>query len=68
VSRIYVSAEDKPPGLEKLLVEAASNEIVKGGAKKIQASVLATKEELMETLENLGFKEVLAMDAMVAEF
>jgi ribosomal protein S18 acetylase RimI-like enzyme len=68
VSHVYVSAEDKPLGLEKLLVEAAINEIIKGGAKKIQAAVPLARKGLMETLQSLGFREALAMDAMVAEF
>lgn len=58
----------KPPGIDKLLLEAANNEIVKGGVRRIRTAVLVTKEELIETLTSLGFKRVLEMDAMVSEF
>jgi len=68
ISHLYVSPEDKSLGLEKLLVEAASNEIVKGGARRILTAVHSAKQELMETLQSIGFKEIIAMDAMVTEF
>jgi ribosomal protein S18 acetylase RimI-like enzyme len=68
IGSIRVSSEGRSLGLEKLLVEAASDEIIKGGAKRIQTAVPLSKKELMETLQSLGFREVLAMDAMVTEF
>jgi ribosomal protein S18 acetylase RimI-like enzyme len=68
IGSVYVSREGRSLGVEKLLVEAASNEIAKGGAKRIQTTVPLAKQELTETLQSLGFREALAMDAMVAEF
>ena len=68
IGSIHVNSEGRSLGLEKLLVEAASNEIVKGGAKRIQTAVPLARQELIETVQSLGFREVLEMDAMVTEF
>ena len=68
ISSIYVNLEDRSLGIEKLLIDAARNEIAKGGVKKIRITVPTAKQELIEIANALGFAEVLAMDAMVTEF
>jgi ribosomal-protein-alanine N-acetyltransferase len=68
IGSISVNSEDRSLGIEKLLIEAANNEIAKGGVRRIRIAVPTAKRELMETVKDLGFSEVLVMDAMVAEF
>jgi len=68
INSLNVSDEGKSLGLEKLLIEEASNEIVKGGVTRIRIAIPVSRKSLMETLKSLRFKEVLTMDAMVAEF
>ena len=68
ISSIHVNTEDKSLGIEKLLIEAARNEIAKAGVGKIRITVPTANLELMQTVNNLGFKEAFVMDAMVAEF
>jgi ribosomal protein S18 acetylase RimI-like enzyme len=68
IGSIHVNSEDRSLGIEKLLIEAANNEIAEGDIRRIRLSAPTAKQELIETVKNLGFKEVLVMDAMVAEF
>jgi len=68
ISSIHVNPEDRSLGIEKLLIEAARNEIAKARVGRIRITVPTTNLELMQTVNNLGFKEALVMDAMVAEF
>ena len=67
ITSIYVSSDSRSLGLERLLVEAACNEIVQGGVRRIRIAVPVARQELLETLPNLGFREALAVDAMVVE-
>lgn len=68
ISSLSVTGEDKSLGVERLLVEAASNEIVKGGVRRVRIAVPEARRERVETLRSLGFREVLTMDAMATEF
>jgi ribosomal protein S18 acetylase RimI-like enzyme len=68
INSIQVNSEDRSLGVEKLLIEAASNEIAEGGIGRIRLTATTAKQELIETVKDLGFKEVLVMDAMVKEF
>jgi ribosomal protein S18 acetylase RimI-like enzyme len=68
ISSIYVNAEGRSLAVEKLLIDAARNEIAKGGVEKTRITVPTAKQELIEIVKELGFEEVLVMDAMVAEF
>ncbi len=68
IGSIHVNSEDRSLGIEKLLIEAANNEIAEGGIRRIRLASPTAKQELIETIKNLGFKEVLVMDAMVLEF
>jgi ribosomal-protein-alanine N-acetyltransferase len=68
IGSIHVNSEDRSAGVEKLLIEAASNEIAEGGVRRIRVMAPTTKQELIEAVKDLGFREVLVMDAMVAEF
>ena len=65
---IHVSPEHRLSHIERLLIEAAKNEIVEGGARRVRITIPTAKQQLIETVKGLGFKEVLVMDAMVAEF
>jgi predicted TIM-barrel fold metal-dependent hydrolase len=67
INSIQVNSEDKL-GIEKLLIEAASDEIAEGGVKRIRVTAPAAKQELIEAVKDLGFRQVLVMEAMVAEF
>jgi hypothetical protein len=51
-----------------MLINAASNEIEKAGVRRIRIIVPTTRQELTETVKNLGFREALMIDGMVAEF
>jgi ribosomal-protein-alanine N-acetyltransferase len=68
IDSIHVNSEDRSLGIEKLLIEAANNEIAEGGVRRIRVAAPTAKQELVETVKDLGFREVLVMDAMVAEF
>ena len=68
ISFIHVNPEDRSLGIEKLLIEVARNEIAKVGVGRIRITVPTTNLELMQTVNDLGFKEAIVMDAMVAEF
>lgn len=68
IGSISVNSEDRSLGIEKLLIETANNEIAKGGVRRIRIAVPTAKRELIETVKDLGFREVLVMDAMVTEF
>jgi len=67
INFIQVNSENKL-GIEKLLIEAASDEIAEGGIRRIRVTAPTARQELIETVKNLGFRQVLVMDAMVAEF
>ena len=68
IGSIQVNSEDRSLGIEKLLIKAANNEIAESGVRRIRLAAPTAKQELIETVKNLGFREVLVMDAMVAEF
>jgi len=68
IASISVNSEDRSLGIEKLLIEEASKEIAKGGVRRIRLTAPTAKQELIETVEDLGFKEIVLMDAMVKEF
>jgi ribosomal-protein-alanine N-acetyltransferase len=68
INSVQANPEARSLGIEKLLIEAASNEIAAAGIERIRLTATTTKKELIETVKDLGFKEVLVMDAMVKEF
>jgi ribosomal protein S18 acetylase RimI-like enzyme len=68
IGSISVNCDERSLGIEKLLIEAANNEIAERGVRRIRIAVPTGKQELMETVKDLGFREVLVMEAMVAEF
>ena len=68
IDSLHITSEDKSCDIEKMLMEAANSEIVKGGVKRIRLTTPTTKQELIETVKDLGFWEIFIMDAMVAEF
>ena len=68
IGSIAVNSEYRSLGIEKLLIEAANNEIAEGSARRIRIAAPTAKQELTEAVKDLGFREVLVMDAMVAEF
>jgi ribosomal-protein-alanine N-acetyltransferase len=68
IDSITVNSEEMSLGIEKLLIEEASKEIAEGGIRRIRLTAPTAKQELTETVKNLGFKEIVLMDAMVKEF
>jgi ribosomal protein S18 acetylase RimI-like enzyme len=68
ISSISVNSKDRSPGIEKLLIEAASSKIAEGGIERIRLTATTAKQELIETVKTLGFTEALVMEAMVKEF
>jgi len=70
VRSIYASSEEgeRSRSIERALVNAACNEIVKGGAKRIRVTVPMERQGLIGTLVSLLFREALVMDGMVKEF
>jgi ribosomal protein S18 acetylase RimI-like enzyme len=67
IGSIQVTFKDRSLGIEKLLIEAANDEIAEGGVRRIRLVAPTVRQELIETVKSLGFKEVLVMDAMVLE-
>ena len=68
IASISVNSRDRSLGIEKLLIGEASNEIAGGGVNRIRLAAPTAKQELIETVKELGFKEIVIMDAMVTEF
>jgi ribosomal protein S18 acetylase RimI-like enzyme len=64
---IHVNAEGRSVGVEKMLVNAGRCEIEKGGVNRFRVVVPSTRQELMDAVKNLGFKEALTVDGMVKE-
>jgi ribosomal-protein-alanine N-acetyltransferase len=67
IRSIHANPEDRSLGIEKLLIEAARGEIAKAGIGRVRITVPTANQELMQTVKDLGFKQALVMDAMVAE-
>jgi ribosomal protein S18 acetylase RimI-like enzyme len=67
ISFIQASAQNRSSEIERVLISAGINEVKKGGANRIRVVVPTTKQGLIETLKNLGFKQSLLMDAMFVE-
>ena len=67
ISFIQASAQNRSGEIERVLIGAGINEVKKGGAKRIRVIVPTTKQGLIETLKNLGFKQSLLTDAMFIE-
>jgi ribosomal protein S18 acetylase RimI-like enzyme len=67
IRSIHIKPEDKTRGIERALIGAAIDEIRKGGAKRVRAMVPMTKEELLEALNDSGFKEAFTLVGMSKE-
>jgi ribosomal protein S18 acetylase RimI-like enzyme len=67
ISSVQVKPEDRSQGIEKALVAAASNEIKKGGVGRILATVPTSRQELIDVLTSLGFKETMVLVGMFKE-
>jgi len=68
IDSISVNSQDRSLGVERLLVEGACKEIAEAGVTRIRLTAPTTKQELIEAVEDLGFKEIVIMDSMVTEF
>jgi ribosomal protein S18 acetylase RimI-like enzyme len=64
---IHVNAEGRSVGVEKMLVNAGRCEIEKAGVNRFRVVVPSTRQELMDAVKDLGFKEALTVDGMVKE-
>jgi ribosomal protein S18 acetylase RimI-like enzyme len=67
ISSIQAVAQGRSSEIERALISAGIDEIRKGGANRIRATVAGGKQELIETLKNLGFRKSLVMDGMFIE-
>jgi ribosomal protein S18 acetylase RimI-like enzyme len=67
ISSIQAAAQDGSKEVEMALISAGINDIRRGGVNRIRVTVACMKQELIETLKNLGFRESLVMDGMFIE-
>ena len=67
INSVEADSEAKSFYIEKLLIVAANDEIVKAGIPRIRLTAMTAKKETIETAKNLGFLEALVMDVMVKE-
>jgi ribosomal protein S18 acetylase RimI-like enzyme len=64
---IHVNAEGRLLGVEKMLVNAGRSEIEKAGVNRFRVVVPSTRQDLMDAVKDLGFKEAFTVDGMVKE-
>lgn len=64
---IHVNTEGRSVGVEKMLVNAGRCKIEKAGVNRFRVVVPSTRQELMNAVKDLGFKEALTVDGMVKE-
>jgi ribosomal protein S18 acetylase RimI-like enzyme len=67
ISSIQAVAQDRSSGIERALISEGIKEIRKGGANRIRVMVASSKQELIEKLKSMGFRESLVMDGMSVE-
>lgn len=67
IENIQVCPENGSTEIEKALAGAAVDQIKQWGAEKIRVTVSAMRQELIEELENMGFRKHLEMEGMVLE-
>lgn len=67
ISSIQTVAQARSNLVEEVLIGAAINEVRKGGTKRITVMVSNMKQDIIDTLKNLGFRESLIMDGMFIE-
>ena len=67
IGYMHVSPEHKSSAIEKALINTAIGQVKQCGTKKIRTTVSTRKQELMETLTNLGFRKHLEMEGMFLE-
>jgi ribosomal-protein-alanine N-acetyltransferase len=64
IGNVNVYPENRSSGIERALINEAIGQIRQCGTKRILATVSTTRQELIETLANLGFRKHLEMDGM----
>jgi len=67
IGDIHVYPENRSSEIDMALVSAAIDQIRQCGTKRIRVTVSSMRQELMETLKNLGFKKHLEMEGMFLE-
>jgi ribosomal protein S18 acetylase RimI-like enzyme len=67
VGSVQVSPENRSTGIEKVLIGAAMDEIRKGGVSKVVATVPTTRPEVIQTLNDFGFREAMKLVGMSRE-
>jgi ribosomal protein S18 acetylase RimI-like enzyme len=67
ISSIQTIAQNRSNETERVLISAGISEIRKGGVNRIRVMVARKRQELIETLKNLGFRESLVMNGMFIE-
>jgi ribosomal protein S18 acetylase RimI-like enzyme len=64
---VHVNPDGRQLGVDKVLLNAARNEIEKGGVRRLRVVVPTMRQELIETMKEMGFMEALIVDEMVVE-
>jgi len=67
MGNIHVYPENRLNEIEKALINAAIDQIRQCGTKRILATVPTMRQELIETLKNLGFRKHLETEGMSLE-
>jgi ribosomal protein S18 acetylase RimI-like enzyme len=67
IGNLNIHPQSRSSGIEKALVTAAIEQIRQCGTKKIVTTVSTMRQELIETLTNMGFKKHLEMEGMFLE-
>jgi len=67
IGDIHANPENRSSEIERTLINAAIDQIKQCGTKRIRTTVSTTKQELIETLTNLGFRKHLEMEGMFLE-
>jgi|GEM_PF-1223280 len=68
IRNIQLHPNMRSKGIEDILIYAGVDHIKNGGASRIIATALSTRQELVEKMKQLGFKKSLEMEGMVLEF
>lgn len=68
IEDILVPPEMRLKGIEEMLIYAGAERIKKVGTNKVTVTTLLTRQELIERMKQMGFKEFLEMEAMILEF
>jgi len=67
IGNIHANPEHRSSEIEKALINAAIDQVRQSETKKVVTTVSTTRQKLIETLINLGFRKHLEMEGMFLE-